>query len=173
MKKEIFDFLKTIIIAGVIAILITFILKPTLVKGNSMNPTLDSNNYLVIEKTFSFINNIKNDDIIVFKTDLLNIDGSRKDLIKRVIGIPNDRIEIKNGNVYINKKKEDVFFNKDVNTSGDIKLTVPKDKFFVLGDNRANSLDSRSEEVGLIDKKSIEGKVIVRLFPFNRIGRVK
>lgn len=90
-----------------------------------------------------------------------------------MIGIPNDRIEIKNGNVYINKKKEDVFFNKDVNTSGDIKLTVPKDKFFVLGDNRANSLDSRSEEVGLIDKKSIEGKVIVRLFPFNRIGRVK
>lgn len=52
MKKEIFDFLKTIIIAGVIAILITFILKPTLVKGNSMNPTLDSNNYLVIEKLF-------------------------------------------------------------------------------------------------------------------------
>jgi signal peptidase I len=170
--KEIFEWIKTIIISIVIALVITTFIRPTLVKGQSMYPTLEPNNYLIINKIPYIIHEPERGDIIVFKSSLKTLDGKEKDLIKRVIAIEGDRIAVKDGKLYINGEeiKED-YINGDF-TTGDIELQVPEDQVFVMGDNRGNSLDSRDPRVGTVDIHTIRGKVLVRLFPFNKIGKV-
>ncbi|SHJ84796.1 signal peptidase I [Paramaledivibacter caminithermalis] len=172
MVKEIFEWIKTIIISIVIALVITTFIRPTLVKGQSMYPTLEPNNYLIINKIPYIIHEPERGDIIVFKSSLKTLDGKEKDLIKRVIAIEGDRIAVKDGKLYINGEeiKED-YINGDF-TTGDIELQVPEDQVFVMGDNRGNSLDSRDPRVGTVDIHTIRGKVLVRLFPFNKIGKV-
>ena len=113
--------------------------------------------------TSEFFNNI----ILVGNSD----DKSR--LVKRVIGIAGDEVNIKDGCVYINDEKIDESYVKGETVNRDIKLPiiVGENQLFVLGDNRVVSKDSRT--FGLIDCKQVEGKVMVRVFPFNRISSVK
>ncbi|WIF94986.1 signal peptidase I [Caminicella sporogenes] len=172
MMKEIFEWIKTIAISIVIAFIITMFVRPTLVKGHSMYPTLEPNNYLIINKIPYMIHKPERGDIVVFKSSLETDNGKKKDLIKRVIALEGDKLVIKDGKVYVNGKelKED-YINGNY-TSGDIDITIPKGKVFVMGDNRGNSLDSRDERVGLVDIDTIRGKVLVRLFPFSEIGKV-
>lgn len=172
MKKEILEWLKTIIVSIVIAIVITTFIRPTLVKGESMMPTLQPNNYLIINKVTYMFSDPQNGDIVVFSTELHNLDGSNKDLIKRVIGIEGDTVEIKEGKVYIDGELISEEYILGNYTNGDMTLTIPEGKIFVLGDNRGNSLDSRSSEVGLVDVGDIKGKVLIRLYPFNELGVV-
>ena len=117
-------------------------------------------------------------DIIVFKSDLPNEEqGGKKLLIKRVIGLPGDQLSIVDNQLYINGEiyKED--YLKDGYTPAfEIPpeggtYTVPEGTYFCMGDNRAGSVDSRYKEVGVVSKEAIKGKVIVRLFPFNKIRR--
>lgn len=96
-----------------------------------------------------------------------------KYIVKRVIGVPGDVIDIKDGNVYLNAKKieEGYIKGKTIENSDFLyPLIVPENKVFVLGDNRENSLDSR--QIGLIDYDQVKGNVKIRLFPFKRIGKV-
>lgn len=172
MKKEILEWLKTIIVSVVIAIVITTFIRPTLVKGESMMPTLQPNNYLIINKVTYMFSGPVSGDIVVFATELHNLDGSNKDLIKRVIGTEGDTVEIKEGKVYINGELISEEYILGNYTNGDVTLTIPEGKIFVMGDNRGNSLDSRSSEVGLVDVSDIKGKVLIRLYPFNELGVV-
>lgn len=172
MRKEVLDWLKTIILSVVIAIVITMFIRPTLVKGESMMPTLQPNNYLIINKVTYMFTHPENGDIVVFATGLHNLDGSNKDLIKRVIGVEGDTLEIKEGKVYVNGNLISEEYILGNYTNGDIKLTIPEGKIFVMGDNRGNSLDSRNSEVGLVDLSDIKGKVLIRLYPFNELGSV-
>ena len=173
MRKTIFEFVKTIVIALVIALVITTFIKPTLVKGQSMYPTIEPNNYLIVNKIPYIAGEPSHGDIVVFKAHLYTENGEEKDLIKRVIGVKGDVIEVKDGLVYRNGEalKED-YINGGI-TPGDMApFTVDKGYIFVMGDNRPNSLDSRDPSIGEISVADIMGRVDLRLFPFNEIGLI-
>jgi signal peptidase I len=93
-----------------------------------------------------------------------------KNLIKRVIGMPGDAIDIVGGDVYINGEKlQETYVSS--NTNGDVHIeSIPDGKYFLMGDNRAVSLDSRDSQVGLIDGEKIIGRAIFRLYPLTRFG---
>ena len=170
------EFIKDIAIALVIVIAITLIIKPTIVKESSMEPTLYENNYLFVNK-LAYLTKDHPDygDIIIFKSDIDKDDGSgKKILIKRVIAVENDVVTVSEGNVYRNGIKLDESYTLEGFTSGDIKdYAVPENEVFVMGDNSGVSLDSRSGEVGTISEDTIIGKAFFRLYPFSEIGLLK
>lgn len=173
MKKTIWEFAKTIITALVIALLITTFIKPTLVKGYSMYPTIEPYNYLIVNKLPYLTGEPERGDIIVFKVHIYSDNGEEKDLIKRVIGIAGDVIEIRDGVVYRNGKalKEDYIYGGI--TPGDMApITVDEGYIFVMGDNRPNSMDSRDPGIGEIAVSDILGRVDLRLYPFSKIGPI-
>ena len=173
-KSTILEWVKTIVISVLIALLITTFIKPTLVKGYSMYPTISQNDYLVINKIPYLMNEPKYGDIVVFKSKLQTVEGNEKDLIKRVIGMPGDTLEIKDGKVYRNGKVITESYVYGGITPGEMAPTsVEKGMLFVMGDNRPNSLDSRDESVGEVPMGKVMGKVLVRLFPINKIGTVQ
>ena len=171
-KKELIEWIKVIATALVFAFIITQFIRPTLVRGESMYPTLVENDYLIINRMAYKIGEPKDGDIIVFKTDLLQEDGTHKDLVKRVIATEGDHLVIKDFKVYVNEKLVEEPYINGQYTTGDIDIIIPENKIFAMGDNREKSLDSRYEEVGLVKEKDIMGKVMIRLFPFNKIGTV-
>ena len=172
LKKEIIDWIKTIAISLVLAILIVQVIKPTIVSGESMYPTLNNKDYLILNRLSYKFGDVKKGDIIVFKTNLKQDNGKDKDLIKRVIATEGDHLVIKDSKVYVNDKLLNEPYIDNAYTSGDIDVVIPKGKVFVMGDNRENSKDSRSEDVGLVSESDILGEVMVRLFPLNKIGSV-
>ena len=161
-----------ILIAAAVVVIITLIIKPTIVKERSMEPTLYENNYLFINK-LAYITADHPDygDIIVFESNIDNDDGDgKKLLIKRVIGVENDVIDIHDGTVYRNGTALDESYTLEGFTTGDISnYVIPEDKVFVMGDNRSVSLDSRDEAVGTVYEDDIIGKAFVRLYPFDEI----
>ncbi len=164
------EFLKELVIAIVIAFLIMQVIKPTIVKESSMEPTLYENNYLLLNRQAYRFGEPHRGDIIVFHSDLTTAKGKEKLLIKRVIGLPGDVITIANGNVYINGEKIEENYIKDGRTDGDIRdLEVGKGELFVMGDNRLVSVDSRTAAVGTVKLDKVLGKAFVRLYPFNKI----
>lgn len=166
------EFIKDVLIALVIVVVITLIIKPTIVKESSMESTLYENNYLFVNKlAYLTADHPGYGDIIVFKSHIQRDDGKGdKLLIKRVIGVENDVIDIHDGVVYRNGTALDEPYTKEGYTEGDISdYKVPADQVFVMGDNRRVSLDSRSEEVGTVSEDSIVGKAFIRLYPFNQI----
>lgn len=168
-----------IVIVMTILIGITFV-KTTIVRQTSMLPTLQDGNYLFLSKQAYVFNEFKHEDIVVFDSgemadttgSLLNFDN-KKYYIKRIIGLPGDEITIKNKKVYRNGKEIDQSYTLDkateTNGNGQVevnKLKIPKGKLFVLGDNRYNSADSRSTDVGLVSMDKVYGKAVLRIFPF-------
>ena len=174
VKNSIIEWVKVFGLAIVLAFVITLFIKPTLVSGDSMLPTLHENDYLIINKIGYKIGEPKNGDVIDFKSDLEKNDGTTKDLVKRIIGVAGDKVVIKDGKVYLNDKLlDETYLSEGMDTTGDVDIVVPEGKLFVLGDNREVSLDSRYEQVGLVDVNDVEGKVLVRLYPFNDISLIK
>lgn len=167
------EFIKDIIIALVIVVAITLVIKPTIVKESSMEPTLYENNYLFVNKlAYMTKDHPEYGDIIIFKSNIDKDDGNgKKILIKRVIGVENDIITITDGNVYRNGVRVDESYTLEGFTTGELTdYVVPQDEVFVMGDNRSVSLDSRSQEVGTVSEDDIIGKAFVRLYPFSEMG---
>ena len=163
--------IKDIVIAVLIALLIMTFIKPTIVKESSMQPTLHANNYIFLSKQAYLFSEPQRGDIVVFHTDLTTDDGHEKLLIKRVIGLPGDKITISDGEVYINDDMlEEPYINGD-ETKGSIDgQTISDNEVFVMGDNRGVSSDSRDPRIGTVPINLIVGKAVFRLYPFNRIG---
>ena len=160
VKNSIIEWVKVFGLAIVLAFVITLFIKPTLVSGDSMLPTLHENDYLIINKIGYKIGEPKNGDVIVFKSDLEKNDGTTKDLVKRIIGVAGDKVVIKDGKVYLNDKLlDETYLSEGMDTTGNVDIVV--------------SLDSRYEQVGLVDVNDVEGKVLVRLYPFNDISLIK
>lgn len=172
IKKEIIEWAKIIVTSLVIALVITHFVRPTLVQGSSMYPTLEEKDYLIINRVAYKHKEPKRGDIIVFKTNLLQANGKEKDLVKRVIALPGDKIKITDDKVYLNGKLQDEKYIHGEKTEGDIDMVIPEGYVFAMGDNRENSMDSRDPEVGIVNENDIMGKVMVRLYPFNKIGKV-
>ncbi|MDM8534715.1 signal peptidase I [Clostridiaceae bacterium HSG29] len=170
MNKEIKSWIRTVLFSILIAIVILQFFSFFLVSGKSMDPTLENNDYLIVKKPFLNYFEYKRNDIIVFETEIKSSLNNKKDLVKRIIAIEGDRIQIENGQVYLNEKLLNENYIVDKNTDGDIDLIVAENSFFVMGDNREVSFDSRYESIGLINKVDILGKVIVKMLPFKKIG---
>ncbi len=172
VKKEILEWIKVIVVAGILAMVITHFIKPTIVRGESMYPTLKPNDYLIMNRVAYHNNPIHYLDVIVFESEL-PLEGedsvAKKDLVKRVIGLEGDHIVVSQDKVYRNDEELDEPYIKDGITDRDIDVIVPENHIFVMGDNRLNSSDSRDERVGMVSEDSIIGKVVLRLFPFNKI----
>lgn len=176
------SFLKSLLIDIVVAILLaalvlTFV-RPTIVKQSSMENTLHENDYMIMYRLAYRNHGPERGDIIIFQSDLID-EGSGQDklLIKRVIGLPGDEISIVDDQLYINGEYYSEDYLKDgytpafeIPVEGEV-FTVPDNSYFVMGDNRAGSVDSRRYEVGCVVPDQIEGKVVLRLFPFNKIQR--
>lgn len=178
-ESEVLSWLKAFVLALIIVFVIRyFFFVPVTVYGESMLPTFEDHDKVIVSKTSS----IDRFDEIVFKApDVLPDEDVH--YIKRVIGLPGDKIEMKDDILYINGKpyKEDYVNRENTDTSGQVnydftlkeltgKSTVPKDCYFVLGDNRQVSNDSR--EFGFIKKDSVIGEVKFRIYPFNHFGKV-
>ena len=167
------EFIKDIIIALVIVLAITLVIKPTIVKESSMEPTLYENNYLFVNK-LAYVTKDHPDycDIVIFNSDVKKDYGSgNKILIKRVIGVENDVMSIYDGNVYRNGVQLEEDYTLEGYTTGELyDYVVPENEVFVMGDNRSVSLDSRSAEVGAVSEDDIIGKAFFRLYPFSEIG---
>ena len=164
------EFIKDVLIALVIVVVITLIIKPTIVKESSMESTLYENNYLFVNKlAYLTADHPDYGDIIVFKSHIQRDDGKGdKLLIKRVIGVENDVIDIHDGVVYRNGTALDEPYTKEGYTEGDISdYKVPADQVFVMGDNRNDSKDSRYWTNTFVTKDEILGKAIFRYWPIS------
>ena len=170
-KKELIEWIKVIATALVFAFIITQFIRPTLVRGESMYPTLVENDYLIINRMSYKIGEPKDGDIIVFKTNLLQDDGKPKDLVKRVIATEGQHIKIEDSKVYVNDKLLDEPYIHENYTSGDIDMVVPEGKVFAMGDNRPHSTDCR--EFGCIPLDKVEGVVVFRFWPFDLCGKIE
>ncbi len=169
MMKELFEWIKTIALALIIAGVITTFARPSLVIGPSMEPTLTNYNLLLMERITLFTKLPERGNIIVFKSDLELNTFMKKSLIKRVIGLAGDHIRITGGDVFVNETRLEENYISSV-TMGEVDAVVPEGHVFVLGDNRQVSRDSRDEAVGFISKDRIKGKAYIRLFPFDQIN---
>lgn len=174
IKKIFQDWILPIIAAIIIAFIINkLIFFNVTVPTGSMLPTIKENDKILVTRVHNK-NNLKHGDIVVFHSDELGEDESGEDLIKRLIGLPNDEIEIKeDGSLYINGKQKDESYVVNPGGKAGIKFKVPEDSYFFLGDNRANSKDARYWEQPYIDKSDIMGKARIVISPFSRFGKLK
>ena len=161
-KKEIIVYISIIL---AIVLIRTFIVTPVRVNGTSMHPTLKDGEIMILNKIDYSFNDIERFDIVVVKTD-------HNKLIKRVIGLPGETLKYENNTLYIDGEEiEEPYLKEptedfDINELGYKKL--PKDCYFVMGDNRDNSNDSRL--LGCIPKKDIEGSSSLVIYPFKKAG---
>ena len=170
VKTEIISWIKLILSAFVIAfILKTYIFQVALVNQISMEPTLHEGQVLIIAKINYLFKDPARGEIVVLKDELEN-----KYLIKRVIGLPGEVIEIKNDKVYINGEElKPDYTEAPTQDNGFLKSKVPEGKYFVMGDNRLHSRDSRSDTVGFVSRSNIVGKAVFRVWPLSKIGIIK
>lgn len=175
MTENTKEWIKSMVIAVAAALIIIQFIMPTSVYGVSMEPSLEHKDILLVNRqAYSGSDSPERGDIIVFESDYLDEDGNNKKLVKRVIGIPGDTVEVTQGKVYINGKESNEDYTLDGTTNGEVKaITVPDETVFCMGDNRLHSTDSRYSEVGCIEYEKIAGKVFFRLYPFNKIGIVR
>lgn len=157
-----------IVIVFVVALIRTFIATPVRVNGDSMYPYLKNGEILVLSK---LDNKYKRNDVIV-------ANALKTKIIKRVIAVPGENVEYKNCKLYINGEEVKDFVEECITEDFTLEelygyVTIPDDYYFVMGDNRKASTDSRDYRVGLIKKDKIQGKVVFRLTPFKRFGTLK
>lgn len=172
IRKTIISFLVCVVIAVTAAILIScFVANHTTVEGNSMKPGLASGDHLVVEKVSYFTGKPKRYDVIVFQYN------ETTNYIKRVIGLPGETVRIdEEGKIYINDCAVfDEYGNGVIEDAGIAKNNVKlgEDEYFVLGDNRNASKDSRSSEVGMVKEDQILGKAWLRVLPLETFGIIK
>ena len=165
---SLFDFLKTVIIIIVLAFIIrVYLIQPFIVEGESMEPTFQNNDYLITEKVSFRIHAPQRGEVIIFHPP----DNPSLNYIKRLIGLPGDRIQIKDGQVFVNGEKiDESYLATDSNTFAgkeSYSVTLNQDEYFVLGDNRDHSRDSR--EIGAIPRTNIVSRVWFRLLPIGQI----
>lgn len=161
-----FEFFKTTLFVICIALIFRyFLLQPFIVVGQSMEPSFYNKEYLIVDKLSYRLKEPKRGEVIIFHPPQY----PKESYIKRIIGLPGEKVEIKRGEVYINGQLLDENYIKitDEENSGvgDMTVILENDNYFVLGDNRDHSSDSR--EIGPIPKTNFQGRAMIVLFPIN------
>jgi len=172
-KEFVFELFKVILISLAIIIPVRyFLIQPFYVKGASMEPNYYDHEYLIINEISYRFNDPERGDVVVFKYPR----DTKQFFIKRVIGLPGETIEIKSGQVYIYNDEyptgvqldEDLYLEDNIRTSGEKVVLLRNEEYYVLGDNRSSSLDSRN--FGPLPRNMVVGKVLLRGWPFDRVG---
>jgi len=186
-KSVIRDWIESIIVAFIMAMIIrTFIVQAFKIPTGSMRPTLLEGDLILVNKfiyganppftnfRLPAVSKLKRGDVIVF----IYPDDRKKDFIKRLVGLPGETLEIRNGTIYINDKplldpvfNQRYYYNRGVFAAEGQKITVPADNFFVLGDNSASSKDSRYW--GFVPYQNILGEAMLVYWPPQRIRIIK
>ncbi len=167
------DFAEILLYVGLVVLIsiliVTFVGQRTIVDGNSMNPTLQNGDNLIVDKLSYRFGDPQRFDIIIFPYQY----KENTNYIKRIIGLPGETVQIDySGNIYINGEilEEDYGLETILNPGNAAEpITLGPDEYFVMGDNRNNSEDSRFSDVGPIKRENIIGKAWVRIYPFNKI----
>lgn len=170
-----FDTIESVVVAlSIFVVFYLFIVQPHQVKGASMDPTFHDGEYILTDKIDYRLHAPQRGDVIVFIAPR----NPDYDYIKRIIGIPGDTVSIKDGSVYVNNQLlEENYINSEtiilpgefVKNNQEIKLQT--DEYFVLGDNRSHSSDSRSW--GTVPRKDIIGRAFFRYWPFTKFGMIQ
>ncbi|MCI5883687.1 MAG: signal peptidase I [Eubacterium sp.] len=170
-KRTLISFGICVLVAIGIALIITnFVASHTKVDGSSMESTLEDGDDIIVEKFSYLTNEPERYDIIVFHQ------SDTENYIKRVIALPGERIQITEGKIYINDRAVfDAYGNTKMEDGGIAEKTIKlgEDEYFVLGDNRNASKDSRDKAVGVIKREQIIGKAWLRVMPFENFGKLE
>ena len=167
----VWEVVKVIIIALIIIVPVRYyIFQPFYVQGASMEPNFLNNEYLIIDEISYRFSEPERGDVVVFRYPR----DKKQFFIKRIIGLPGEDIAIRDNQVIIYNQKypngfvldESSYLSPNTQTAGNLRVSMGKDEYFVMGDNRASSLDSRS--FGPIKRKDIIGRVFVRVLPVDR-----
>lgn len=174
IKKEIISWvLYLLFVVVLVYVIITFVGQRTVVDGRSMNPNLNDGDNLIVEKLSYRFRDPQRFDIIVFPPQ----GAPNEHYIKRIIGLPGETVQIDyEGNIYINGEilEEDYGLETIQNPGRAAEpITLGEDEYFVLGDNRNNSTDSRTEKVGNVKRSTITGRAWVRIWPLSDFGVLK
>ena len=178
-EKKSMPFWMQLVLLVVMVVILRNVMGTVLVKGSSMEPNFNHGDFVFINKLSTSIGAPDYGDVVICKLD----EGSGyENIIKRVIGLPGDEIDIVENDddedvydLYVNGEYiEEDFLGEPMMTDGNIEypFEVPENSYFVMGDNRNESLDSRRESVGAIHKDDLMGKVVLRLYPFSDFGLI-
>lgn len=168
----IWEVMKIIIVALLIVIPIRcFIFQPFLVRGQSMEPTFSNSDYLIVDEISYQFNDPQRGDVIVFKAPTY----PSQSFIKRIIGLPGEEVLIEDGSIKIIEEGNEILLDESEyaygNTGGDIHVFLNDNQYFVLGDNRGSSYDSR--RWGALPEENIIGKVFLRAWPFSSFSKIE
>ena len=170
--REVFGWVLYIgVIISIIYFIPTYVGQRTLVVGDSMLNTLHNQDNLIIDKITYRFKEPERYDIVVFPYQY----AEDTYYIKRIIGLPGETVQIKEGYVYINDEKLEESYGREVIEAGKYgiaaqQIQLGEEEYFVLGDNRNNSTDSRSASVGILHRDDFIGKVCIRIWPLDRVG---
>lgn len=187
-KKIVDVFQGIVVVMALMVVAYLFLILPSQVDGSSMFPNLQDNQILLTNRMVQIFGgpgkpissyNYQRGDIVVFK-----IDSYEKDIVKRVIGLPGERVMVKDGRLYINGQILNESYidysqypaHEDSFMAEGVEKTVPPNSYFLVGDNRPGSKDSRNAEIGFVERKNIKGSPFVRVYPFGEfkfLGRGK
>lgn len=162
-----------LIIIGLTYLIITYVGQRTRVSGSSMETTLSDGDNLIVDKLSYRFQDPKRFDIVVFPYKY----EENTYYIKRIIGLPGDIVQVKDGYTYINGEllESDIYGAEVMIEAGTASepITLGEDEYFVLGDNRNHSLDSRDPSVGILKREDLIGRAWVRIYPFDKMGVIR
>ncbi|MCR4962799.1 MAG: signal peptidase I [Firmicutes bacterium] len=168
-KSTFWSYVIEILAVLALAILLRmFVMEITQVQGPSMQPTLSTGDRLITNKLAYTFGEPQRGDIVVLKAP----DVENQYYIKRIIGLPDERLSINDGQVYINGEPLAEPYLTQLLTDGNIDVVIPEGYYFVMGDNREDSRDSRMDSIGLIAEDALSGKAEFRIFPGSKIGSI-
>lgn len=162
-----------LIIIGFTYLIITYVGQRTRVSGSSMETTLSDGDNLIVDKLSYRFQDPKRFDIVVFPYKY----EENTYYIKRIIGLPGDTVQVKDGYTYINGEllESDIYGAEVMIEAGTASepITLGEEEYFVLGDNRNHSLDSRDPSVGILKREDLIGRAWVRIYPFDKMGVIR
>ncbi len=178
MKKKMI--VEAVVLIAVSALLLfgvpRFLMERVIVDGPSMETTLQDGDNILVEKVSRYFGDFERFDTIVFYPDEEAKEQNGRYYVKRIIGLPGETVRIEGDMIFINDEPlTEKYGSSQMGAPGIAKngVTLGEDEYFVLGDNRSISKDSRSETVGVVPLSRIGGKMILRVFPFNKFGTTK
>lgn len=171
--RVLWDCTRTVLLALILAVVVTSLVKPVVVSGNSMAPTIQNRSCMLTSTVPYLFGEPKFGDIVVFNSHVYTEDGKERNFIKRVVGVSGDRLAIHGGYVYRNGERLQEDYLVEAFTEGEMEeIEIEDSHVFVLGDNRlpGGSRDSRDPSIGQIALEDIKGKAVLRLYPFDQMG---